>query len=482
MMTKPSFAALAKRRLFERVSGSSHLSCRGPRHRQTNQSWVTLLLSSACRIVLTAAATFGWSASFSQAEDWPHWRGSERNGITSESSAWNGKDWLENPPVWKTNTGSGAASPLVVGDQVFVIGWSDGNDLLRCLDLRSGKEQWAQRYPGPQHGRHAVGDQNFFRGVTGTPEYDPVSERLFTLSCDGQLSAWDVATGKKGQPLWSRNLYDDYGIEQRPQITRKKNTRRDYGYTSSPLAFGDNVIVEVGDPGSGNLMAFRQSDGSHLWSSENRDVAGHSGGPNLLEVDGVACAVIATSYHLLVTRLDGDHAGKTVAEFPWATDFSNTIASASPHQASQSVLIASRYNNNAMARVEISLKNGAREVWRNRYPSGVCTPVIFKDHLYFANKGIYCIDFASGKLIWEGGRVSDAGSCIVTGDERLITWANAGDLTLTETATRSPDRCRILAEKPAVLDDMAWPHVVAANGHLLVKTVNGDLVCFSLEK
>jgi outer membrane protein assembly factor BamB len=387
-----------------------------------------------------------------------------------------GAEWLRRAPVWKINSGAGASSPLVIGDRVYLIGWAKDRDTLRCLDLKTGRSHWEHSYPAKKYGRHAVGDQGFFQGTTATPEYDPASKRLFTLSCDGQLCAWDL----DGKSLWQLNLYDRFGMERRPQITKRKNTRRDYGYTTSPLAVGDHIIVEVGDPKSGNLMAFRQSDGKLAWTSENRDVAGHSGGPNLLIVDGVPCAVIATSYHLLVTRLDGDRAGESVAEYPWATDFSNTISSAAPHQASQSVLISSRYNQNAMARVAISLDNGATEVWRNRYPSGVCTPVIHKDHIYFANKGLWCIDFASGKLVWDGGRVSDAGSCLVSGDDRIIVWANAGDLSLADTAVHSPKKCNILTEKPGLLKDKAWPHLVLANGHLLLKTVNGDVVCFAL--
>lgn len=413
------------------------------------------------------------------AEDWSHWRGPQRTGITSEGSGWTEKDgapWLNRAPVWKINSGDGAASPLVIGDRVYLIGWKDGRDTLRCVDLKTGKPHWEKSYAAKKYGRNAVGDQQFFRGVTATPEYDPVSKRLFTLGCDGQLCAWDL----DGKSLWQLNLYDRFGIERRPQITKRKNTRRDYGYTTAPLAFGDHIIVEVGDPKTGNLMAFRQSDGKLAWTSENSDVAGHSGGPNLLTVDGVPCAVIATSYHLLVTRLDGDRAGETVGEFPWATDFSNTISSAAPDQASQSVLISSRYNHNAMARVSISLDKGAAEVWRNRYPSGVCTPVIHKDHIYFANKGLWCVDFATGKLVWEGGRVSDAGSCLVTADDRLLVWANAGDLSIADTAVYSPKKCSILTEKRGLLKDMAWPHLVLANGHLLVKTVNGDVLCFAI--
>ena len=171
-----------------------------------------------------------------------------------------------------------------------------------------------------------------------------------------------------------------------------------------------------------------------------------------------------------------------MAEFPWATDFSNTIASAAPHQGSQSVLIGSRYNHNAMARVTISLDKGATEVWRNRYPSGVCTPIVHKNHIYFANKGLWCVDFATGKLVWEGGRVSDAGSCLVTGDDRLMVWANGGDLSLADTAVLSPEKCNILVEKQRLLRDKAWPHLVLANGHLLLKTVNGDVLCYAVDE
>jgi hypothetical protein len=133
-----------------------------------------------------------------------------------------------------------------------------------------------------------------------------------------------------------------------------------------------------------------------------------------------------------------------------------------------------------MARVSVSLAGGAREVWRNRHPTGVCTPVIHEGKIYFANHGVHCVDFASGERLWEGGRTGDAGSCFVTGDGRLVVWGNDGDLALVEGHSRSPDRCTVLAERRGVLHDMAWPHAVASHGHLLCKTLNGDLVCFPL--
>ncbi len=411
------------------------------------------------------------------AEDWPHWRGLQRDARTAEPSGWNaGGTWLTESPAWRARVDEGAASPVTADDRIFTIGWRDGRDVVRCLDAATGKPRWEQAFASPRFGRHAVGDQSMYRGATATPEYDPESGLLFTLGCDGDLRAWDTRDG--GKARWALNLFDASTIPQRPQITQRRNTLRDYGYTTSPLVHGDTLIVEAGDPKRGNLIGFDKLTGEFRWGSENRDPAGHTGGPVPITVDGVPCVAVMSSFGLHVARLDDGNAGKTAAFFEWKTDFSNTIAGVAVE--GQDVLVSSRYNQMAMARLHLSLAGGVREVWRNRYPTGVCTPVIHGGKLYFANKGVHCVDFATGELDWIGGKIGDAGSCLVTGDERLIAWGNDGDISLLETARRSPDRCLVLAERPRIFDDMAWPHVVLAGGRLLVKTLGGDLACFEV--
>jgi hypothetical protein len=79
-----------------------------------------------------------------------------------------------------------------------------------------------------------------------------------------------------------------------------------------------------------------------------------------------------------------------------------------------------------------------------------------------------------------GGRYGDAGSCIVTADGRLLTWANGGDLSLVETARRSPRKATILQEKRGVFRGMAWPHVVLAAGRVYVRDISGAMKCFAL--
>jgi outer membrane protein assembly factor BamB len=417
-------------------------------------------------------------STLSQASDWSHWRGENRSDVSSEPSGWDKKIWPIGKPLWEINVGEGASSPLAIGGKIYSIGWTNNTDVVHCIEAASGQTLWQKSYPGPKYGRHAKGDQHLYRGTTSTPEFDSETGFLFTLSSDGHLSAWD--TKAKGQLVWQLNLYDRFKTPRRPQITSRKNTLRDYGYTTAPLVAGNVVIVEVGSPQHGNMIAFDKRSGEQRWASENQDPAGHSGGLAPMTIDDVPCIAVATSWHALVVRIDGDNAGKTVAKYEWKTDFSNTISGVAV--SGRELLISSRYNQRAMVKISFSLKNGAKLIWRNKFPSGVCTPVIHKGRLYFANKGIHCIDFESGKLIWEGGRIGDAGSCFVTADDRLIVWGNSGDLALVETSNRSAKKITVLSEKKRVFDGMAWPHVVAANGRLFCKNLSGDLVCFSLTK
>ncbi len=226
------------------------------------------------------------------AEEWPHWRGVNRDAVTGEVSGWKVDGWTDGKPAWQVRVGEGASSPTVHDGVVYVIGWADELDTVTALDAKTGETIWSRSYPAPRYGRHAVGDQRMYRGATATPELDPESGRLFTLGCDGDLRAWDTRAG--GQPLWNLNLYDRFQVPRRPQVTKRKNTLRDYGYTTSPLVWGDRVVVEVGSPEHGNLIAFDQATGEIAWASENRDPGGHSGGLAPVEIDGVPCVAVAT--------------------------------------------------------------------------------------------------------------------------------------------------------------------------------------------
>jgi outer membrane protein assembly factor BamB len=181
---------------------------------------------------------------------------------------------------------------------------------------------------------------------------------------------------------------------------------------------------------------------------------------------------------LLVLRTDAGHAGKTVAEYPWTTEFANNIATPVVHE--DSVLITSAYNHNAITRLKISLQ-GAKKLWEAPHASGVCTPIVHRGRIYWAFQKLHCLDYETGKLVWSGGSFGDAGSCILTADERLIIWGKQGKLVLAETDARSGGRYLELAVRENLAATDVWPHVVLSNRRLFLKDRTGNLTCFRLE-
>jgi len=435
---------------------------------QGNGSWLRSAFSSPTML-------FGFAVLVcieTQGEDWPHWRGIGRDDVSAEASGFDGQRWLDDRPAWSAECGIGASSPIVSNGRVYCLGWKDGRDHVLCLAADDGHELWRQSYPCPKYGRHAMGDESFYSGPSSTPSLDEQRQKLYTLSTDGDLRCWDVTSN--GEPVWQLNLYDAYKAERRLRVGRSGH--RDYGYTSSPLVIGDALIVEVGSP-KGTLIAFDRYTGKELWASQAIVPAGHNAGPTPITVGGVACVATMTFEGLLVCRIDPGHEGETVATFPWKTDFANNIASVAVHESD--VLITSAYNHYKMVRLHVTL-NGATPVWEQKVASKVCTPIVHDGHVYWAWQQLHCLDFKTGEQKWAGGRFGDAGSCILTSDERLIVWSGQGDLTLCETAKRSTDRYTQLAQLTGLSNTEAWPHVVLADGRLYCKDRAGRLRCFEV--
>lgn len=405
------------------------------------------------------------------AEDWPHWRGPGRNGITREGSGWSEGEWRIKQ-AWETHVGEGGTSPIVVGDLVYVMGWSGGEEIIHCLSASDGQPKWTSRYAAPRFGRRATGDQGIYSGVSATPESDPKTGTLVTLGIDGDLRATRLADGEK---VWSLNLYEKYDVGQRPDVggLRGGASLRDYGYTAAPLVVGESVIVEAGDTKSGTVKGFDLRTGRELWSSECRDEAGHSGGLVPLTVDGVPAVALLTMRNLVVVRIDAGHEGKTLASQPWTTDFGNNIPT--PAVSGDLVIVTSSYNQAAMACLRVS-RHGLTEMWRRENPSGVCSPVVFQDHIYWAWRGIHCVSLKDGRENWMAPRVGTPGSCIATREGHLVVLGDNGDLFLMEADAKGIQE---LGRKPRLFGSECWPHVVLANGRLYCKDRMGHLKCFA---
>lgn len=409
-------------------------------------------------------------------DDWPHWRGLERSDIVQESSGWDGKSWIDSKPLWTANVGAGSSSVLVVGNDVYAIGWRDGSDVLACLDLATGKPRWTQAAKSPKYGRHHEGDEGFYAGPSATPEYDPQSKLLFTVSLDGELMARNAASA--GERLWRRNLIDDYKVERRPRVGRAG--RRDYGYTAAPLAYRDWLLVEVGSVEHGSVVALDKRTGQEVWRSQAKRWAGHAGGLVPLAVEGVPCLGVLGLTHFIVMRLDNGHEGETVGEIEWITPFGNNIPT--PAVAGDRIVVMSGAGDlYHMCGLRVSLA-GIEKKWEKQIGAPVCSPVIQDGRFYWIYEHIMCSDVETGETIWKGAKGAHDASLVLTSDNRLVALFNRGLLALAETARRSPDAYQELARVGPLFETEVWPHVVLAGGRILAKDRAGNVKCFALAK
>src|SRR5260370_26334361 len=148
---------------------------------------------SLCALVLFAALliTSSW------AEDWPQWRGPNRNGIASEkvSAAWPGAG----PRIlWRASVATAFSSFAISRGCVYTMGNSDQRDIIWCLDARTGREIWKHTYDSP------LGPQYYEGGPGSTPTVD--GDRVVTIGEWGDVFSRDAA---RGGVMWQRDLRHD---------------------------------------------------------------------------------------------------------------------------------------------------------------------------------------------------------------------------------------------------------------------------------
>ena len=79
------------------------------------------------------------------AQDWPQWRGPNRDGKASGFSA--PEKWPASlTQKWKATVGTGDATPALVGDKLYVFSRQGADEVIQCLNAADGKELWKSKY------------------------------------------------------------------------------------------------------------------------------------------------------------------------------------------------------------------------------------------------------------------------------------------------------------------------------------------------
>lgn len=378
------------------------------------------------------------------AADWPQWRGPGRDGLAAAAPA----KWAAAPKkLWSVELGPGHSSPVVAGDRVvqhFRIG---EEEVVAAFDLATGKELWRDRYaaafvPQPEARDHGA-------GPFATPTI--ADGRVYTFGIQETVSAYELATGKR---LWRKDWAGEF-----------PTTHPVYGTSASPLVTDGKVIVYVGGPGKGALVALDAATGAVIW---RLDGEGPSYGPAVAAtIGGVRQVVTQAQASLLGVELaTGAKLWQRKFQVPW----DNTILT--PIVRGDRVIL-SAYDTDLQAfSVAKTAAGWTTDVaWSARFPMYMSSPVLVGDRLYgfsISKKGqLVALDAGTGKLLWASpGGLGEQAALIVAGGVLL---ALTDDARLHVVATG--DSYRPITQL-IVADAATWAHpALLDGGRLLVKDV-----------
>jgi outer membrane protein assembly factor BamB len=366
-------------------------------------------------------------ASRAPAQDWPQWRGPNRDnhvtGFTAPTM------WpKELHKKWSVKVGEGVSSPVLVGDKLYVFGRPDGNsgeEVTLCLDANTGKQIWEHKSPAPD----VKGAATRFQ-VAGTRSTPAVGDgKVCTLGVGGLVTCLDAATGKL---VWSKDT------KSKPLF-----------YTSSSPLISDGMCIFY----VGALTAYDLATGEPKWQWKGGQTP--YGSPVLMTVDGVKQVVTPTKDTLVGVGLAD---GKLLWEVK-LPGFDYTISYGTPIIDGQTVIYAAPGKGGGMGKggkgkggpakggkgggggnmiaykiEKMGDKFTANDVWKvNECPYMYNTPVL-KDSLLFGLSGgktFFCMDAKTGKTLWtdttnrgETGGILNAGSVILalTGTSELVAF------------------------------------------------------------
>lgn len=129
-------------------------------------------------------------------------------------------------------------------------------------------------------------------------------------------------------------------------------------------------------------------------------------------------------------------------------------------------------------------RSGIEKIWEELFASYVGSPVIYDNKIYFAGRRLYCLDWETGKLDWEGGMFGDGASIVYTADDRLLAYGGDCSLVLVNSWKRSPDSYQELAKISGATGGGpgdAWCHVTLAGGWLLCKNRQGQVTARQID-
>lgn len=460
------------------------------------------------------------------AQDWPQWRGPNRDGLVADFSppaSWPSELNL----VWRVPVGPGLSSPVLVGGRIYLMTREGSEEVVTCFNADNGNILWQHRYNAPFLANPMAAGFQFpasrGKGPFATPAV--ADGRVITLGVTRALSCLDA---ESGELIWRKNYLEADAVDvafytcplcgmdcdgeryEEPgkcpvsgcgltlspsfddsetiQVIRGANY---YGAAASPLIVDGIGVVHVGDDDRGFLIAFDPINGDELWRWEGPQAVGSS--PIVAEIHGERQIVSFTRRALVGVSLDS---GKLLWEYKI---FSNSHIT-TPVIHGDNVIIGAY--SGILASIKVTRQGeqwGAEREWASKFRINICTPVLRDGRAFGMSRTklgmFYYIDADTGEILWTSkGRDGVYASMLDLGDSLLaltdrgrIFIVDKSDSAFTvraqyQVAALDEDATQLAGEHwgPGVTVAETWAHPIVFDRSILIKEP-GHLTLWSFE-
>jgi outer membrane protein assembly factor BamB/enterochelin esterase-like enzyme len=370
--------------------------------------------------------------------DWPRWRGQDFNGTSRDEGVFP-KEGFQLQVRWRRKLGSGYSGIAVSGGRAVIL-FSDGKlDYAAALDADTGEEIWRTPLAPTYPGREGAND-----GPVSTPAIaDGV---VYALGPRGNLAALRLDSG---EILFRVNLVEEL-----------KAALPHWGFGTSPLVFGDSVIVETGGA-EGSVTALDRRTGRVRWRAGAGATDYQS--PILWTLGSREQIVAAAGDSLYgIDPMDGRelwryaHGGSGFYEKilnPVAVGAAGLLLA---HEPMKSQLLSFEKGESG-PKVE--------QRWVSAHLKlNYATPIYHRGHIYgFSGGFLSSIDAATGALNWKSRPPGNGFPIVVDG--HLVVLTKEGSLHVIEA---TPEEYREVASLE-VLPHIAWTPPSFASGRIFVR-------------
>jgi outer membrane protein assembly factor BamB len=385
------------------------------------------------------------SAPAATSTDWPNFRGPNHDGISPAAGL--NANWASKAPkvLWTASLSDrGHAGPSVADGRVYIIDHQGDKDVVRALDVNTGKDIWTYSYADTSSFNYGF--------ARATPTF--AGGKLYVLSRLGILQCLEASSGKK---IWSVDLKTELGGE-RPK----------WDYAASPLIDGNKLIVCPG--GKAGIAALDPGTGKTLWTGGVSGAPGYAT-PVKARIGGKDQYVCFSASGVWGADASG---GKVLWQFAWKTQYD--VNAATPLVIDDFVFITSGYGAGC-AMLKIA-GGSVSEVWRSKeIQSHFNTPVYLSGYIYGTSDpgNLVCLNPQNGQALWKqsgfekGGVVAFDGAIVaVSGNKGDVVLASADHTAYRELGRVTP------------LTGQSWTAPIVADGKLLVRNTQ-TLACLDLK-